>query len=99
MGNDAVDVTIFGKQYSLLAGGNDEDYIINLASIVDSKMKELSSHLPETSFSGIAILACLNIADELSSVKKDTAKDMKKLDELITFLIDDIDLRIKEKNA
>jgi cell division protein ZapA len=63
-----VQVQIFGQNYTI-RGEADQDYILGVAAYVDRKMQEITEKLPATSVSGslskIAVLAGLNIADEL----------------------------------
>ena len=56
-------VTIFGSEYKIR--GADPDYIQVVAAYVDGKMRELEQRLPAGSHTKLAILASLNIADEL----------------------------------
>ena len=56
-------VTIFGSEYKIR--GADPDYIQVVAAYVDGKMRELEQRLPAGSQAKLAILASLNIADEL----------------------------------
>ena len=62
-GETAIPVTIFGRTYHL-RGGVDEDRVRELASIVDGKMKEIAESTGTADTLKVAILACLNIADE-----------------------------------
>lgn len=60
---DTLSVTIFGSEYKIK--GADPDYIQNVAAYVDAKMRELERRLAAGTPARIAILASLNIADEL----------------------------------
>lgn len=64
-----VDVRIYGSTYSI-SGDVDQDYIEKLGSYVDDKMKELSAVLPGASIQKLAILAALNISDELFQLRE-----------------------------
>src|SRR5436853_6775116 len=59
-----VQVSIFGHSYTI-RGEADQDYILGVAAYVDRKMREVTEKLPVASLSKVAILASLNIADEL----------------------------------
>ena len=61
---NVVQVQIFGHHYTI-RGEADQEYILRVASYVDSKMREITDKLPVASLSKVAILASLNIADEL----------------------------------
>ena len=60
----SIRVSIFGRDYNI-KGGSDEEYIRNLAEYVDSVMKDISDKAGALSSGRIAILAALNIADEM----------------------------------
>jgi cell division protein ZapA len=59
-----VEVQIFGHSYTI-RGEADQTYIVKVAAYVDRKMREITEKLPVASLSKVAILASLNIADEL----------------------------------
>jgi len=63
-----VQVQIFGQNYTI-RGEADREYILQVAGYVDRKMHEVTEKLPVTaissSLSKVAVLAGLNIADEL----------------------------------
>ena len=61
---NVVQVQIFGHSYTI-RGEADQEYILGVASYVDGKMREITEKLPVASLSKVAILASLNIADEL----------------------------------
>ncbi|HDL52461.1 MAG TPA: cell division protein ZapA [Proteobacteria bacterium] len=70
-----VDVEIFGKVYTV-RGDKDPEYVRKVAEYVDRKMREISEVTETVSTSRIAILASLNIADELFAMF-DEADDLK----------------------
>lgn len=61
----SVDVEIFGSVYHVRGGAQNREYLQKLASVVDRKMREIGRHLPTVDAGKIAILAALNLADEL----------------------------------
>jgi len=60
-------VTIFNRSYDLL--GEDAEYLLELAGLVDRKMSEASELTPTVDSVKIAILAALNIADDYLSTR------------------------------
>ena len=62
-------VSIFGAEYVLKADEN-EEYVKKIANYVDQKMREIDRSQAIDSNLKIAILAALNIADELFQDKK-----------------------------
>lgn len=61
---ESVTVTIFGKSYTL-KGGDDSDYVQEVAAFVNERMNEVAKSSAVTSTAKVAILAAVNIADEL----------------------------------
>jgi cell division protein ZapA len=62
-------VNIFGAEYVLKSDENQE-YVIEIAKYVDQKMREIDRSQAISSNLKVAILAALNIADELFQSKK-----------------------------
>jgi len=70
-------VEIFGQTYNVRAEG-DSTYIHDLARFVDSRMKEVAERTATVDTTKIAILAALNISDDLyqrEKTKKDNPSD------------------------
>jgi cell division protein ZapA len=63
----AVAVEIYDQIYQLR--GTDAGYIERLAGVVDGKMRAVSSHGATVDSLRVAVLAALNIADELLTLK------------------------------
>lgn len=61
-------VEIYNQNYSIRSDG-DNQYIVDLAAYVDSKMREISSGTMTVDSLKVAILAALHIADELHQVQ------------------------------
>lgn len=59
-----VTVTIYGEDYTI-RGTEEKDHIETTAQMVDEKMAEIGERLPELSLSRVAVLAAINLADEL----------------------------------
>ncbi len=57
-------VKIYGTEYPI-KGDSELEYIKQVAEYVDQKMREVNKIAPEISTLKVAILAALNIADEL----------------------------------
>ena len=72
-----LDIEIFGQRYKIrVKGEEDEKYIGHLTSLVDQKMHEVAVKSKSADTTKIAVLAALNIADELflSQKKLDQGK-------------------------
>src|SRR6201992_3865481 len=63
----AVVVEIYDQGYQLR--GTDPAYIEKLAGIVDAKMRAVSAHGATVDSLRVAVLAALNIADEMTSLR------------------------------
>ncbi len=61
---DATTVTIYGQQYAV-RGDADPAYVREVAAFVDARMREVASTSSQVSSLRVAILAALNIAQEL----------------------------------
>ncbi|NBV72858.1 cell division protein ZapA [bacterium] len=65
-----VNVRIFGQEYPIRASSN-EAYIKEVAAYVDKKMHEVQRSVPSSmNASKIAILAAMNISDELFGARR-----------------------------
>jgi cell division protein ZapA len=68
MPSTTTQVEIFGAVYNV-RGDDDDGYLQNLADLVDRKMREIAQHVRPGDTTRIAILAALNLADELSQAQ------------------------------
>ncbi len=66
----SVEVHILGQNY-VIKGDAPSEYIKQLADFVDARLKEVYGNSPDITPLKAAILAALNIADELHKVKND----------------------------
>jgi cell division protein ZapA len=67
--HDSTIVEIFGQTYNV-RGDGDPDYLMELARLVDTRMREVAGPVATVDPMKIAILAALNIADEFSRYRK-----------------------------
>jgi cell division protein ZapA len=65
---DYISVDIYDQTYHLR--GDDPEYIRRLAEIVDAKMRAVASHGKTVDSLRVAVLAALNIADELATLER-----------------------------
>lgn len=66
-----VKVLILGDEYPIRASVNDEAYVRKVAAFVDTRMRSVKESMKGSSTTKVAILAALNIADELMSTRED----------------------------
>jgi cell division protein ZapA len=67
--HEPTEVEIFGQTYSV-RGEGDPNYLMELARVVDARMREVAAQVSTVDPLKIAILAALNIADEFSRYRK-----------------------------
>jgi cell division protein ZapA len=65
---NSISVDIYDQTYHLR--GQDTEYVRRLAEIVDSKMRAVASHGKTVDSLRVAVLAALNIADELATLER-----------------------------
>ena len=89
--NNQVKISIFGQEYSVKAPA-DPDYIKKIAQYLDEKMREVQSGFSSTqSSTRIAILAGMNITDELFTARQSGEIDSSEAEQKISSLIELID--------
>ena len=86
------DVEIFGSTFTV-KGDAGPEYVQEIARLVDEKMRQIARKSPATSAHRIAVLAALNLADELMKLKE----RQKGLDELIISKTSDLFELLGEK--
>ena len=73
----ATSVTIYGRTYQL-RGHDDPDYLIELAAMVDERMREVVAATGTADTLKVAILAALNLADETMQAGRTDAPGRKR---------------------
>ena len=96
-GSDSfVEVTIYGQEYTIKAPA-DATYIKNIAEYVDMKMREVQEEMNTPQVPAkVAILAAMNISDELFSNKRTTEKMKNDVEGKISSLIEIVDEVIQQ---
>jgi len=86
--NNTVQISIYGQEYSVKAPA-DPEYIKKIASYLDEKMREVQSGFSTTqSSTRIAILAAMNITDELFAARKNSDSGNSEAEEKLSSLIE-----------
>lgn len=84
-------VSIFGHEYTVKAPA-DSTYIKDIAEYVDTKMREIQEGMPDIqSTERIAILAAMNISDELFTNNKNSENFTSEVENKVQSLIEIID--------
>jgi cell division protein ZapA len=87
-------IQIYGKRYSLKST-SDQLSTEEVAAYVDGKMRELAEVRSKTSSADLAVLAALNIAQELMELQKQTDANDKTRDKKIGLMIEAIEGEIQ----
>jgi cell division protein ZapA len=91
---NATTVEIFGREYKI-RGVADEQYMRTVAGYVDKKMREVSSGSSLPSHDRLAILAALNIADELFQERKQASDVQTGIEQKANKLISILDQNLQ----
>jgi cell division protein ZapA len=86
----STEVYILGQKYTI-KGDAPEEYIRELASYVDKKLKEVFNAVPNVTPVKASILAALDIADELFRLRnqqEEMARHIEEKTDLLTTLFD-----------
>ena len=87
-------IQIYGKTYSLKSS-SDQMNMEEVAAYVDAKMRELAAALSKTSSADLAVLAALNIAQELIELQKQNDVNDKSHEEKIGRMIESLEDEIQ----
>lgn len=82
-----IKVNIYGTEYPI-RGQADIDYLVKVADYVDQKMREIDQQLSQKSALKVAILAALNITDELFHERLEKSELIEKYEKKIQELLD-----------
>ncbi|HHX77117.1 MAG TPA: cell division protein ZapA, partial [Firmicutes bacterium] len=64
-------VNILGEEF-VIKGGASPSYLTRIAEIVDTRMRNIAGANPKLSRQKVAVLACLNLADELVRAREES---------------------------
>ena len=87
-------IQIYGKTYSLKISSSEVD-AGEVAAYVDSRMKELANARSKTSTLDLAILAALNIAQELMELKNQAGAKEEAEGETLRQLVEALDRELQ----
>lgn len=77
---EKVIVEIFGEKH-VIRGQESPEHILKVARVVDKKMRLIAERTPRLAIHQIAILAALNLADELEKLREEQETLMQLLEE------------------
>jgi cell division protein ZapA len=85
-------VEILGKEYRI-RGGEDEAYVREVARYVDARLREVARSTSLQASDRVAILAAMNIADELFQLRRASSEEFSSIERRAQGLI-----RLLEEN-
>jgi cell division protein ZapA len=87
-------VDIFGATYHV-RGDDDSSHLQRLAALVDHKMREVAGQSSSVDRAKVAILAALNIADELARLRAERTAETKAAVAKVTELTGELELALE----
>lgn len=92
---NVVRIEIFGTGYTI-RGDEDQEYIREVAHYVDAKMREINDRLPVASVAKVAVLASLNLADELFKERQERERLAEELADRTASLSNELEACLEE---
>jgi cell division protein ZapA len=93
---NVIKVQIFGGEYKI-RGQADPDYIAEVARYVDSKMREINEKLSVATLGKVAILASLNLADELFKERRERELALSQVRERAAGIVSKLEIALAEE--
>ena len=93
---DRIPVQIFGQAYEIVGNPSETLYYSSLARYVEDKMKEIMNHTNVVSTQKVAVLAALNIAEELFRERENKSLGGQVVEQKVQDLLKKLEEAIKE---
>lgn len=77
----SVDLTIFGKPYTVGCDAGKEQHLRELGVFIDRRLRALSTSAPSVTEPSLMMLLCLMLADELNDATRENFQLRNQLDE------------------
>ena len=95
-GERSIEIKIMGQMYTVKTDGN-EEHLQEVARYVNEKMEEILRNTKSVSTLNVAILAALNIADDLLKEKERRKSLFREVETKSKDLVEKIDIEIGGK--
>jgi cell division protein ZapA len=95
-GERSIEIKIMGQRYTVKTDGN-EEHLQEVARYVNEKMEEILRNTKSVSTLNVAILAALNIADDLLKEKERRKSLLREVEAKSKDLVEKIDIEIGGK--
>jgi len=93
----SVKVNIFGEDYPI-KGEADSGYILRVGKHVDLRMREVAERLSNKSPLRVAVLAAMNITDELFKEREDKEARLSDVEKRAQTLLEWLDTRVAQED-
>ena len=93
----SVKVNIFGEDYPIKGDANTQ-YILRVGKYVDLKMREVAEKLNNKAPLRVAVLAAMNITDELFREREEKEKELLDVEERAQTLLEWLDSRVPQED-
>ena len=93
---DKIPVQIFGQTYEIIGNPAETLHYNSLARHVEDKMKEIMNHSNVVSTQKVAVLAALNIAEELFRERENKSMGSKTADKKVEDLLKKLEAAIRQ---
>jgi cell division protein ZapA len=91
----STEIEIFGAVYPV-RGDKDPEYLQELATLVDERMRDIARQVQTVDTGKIAVLTALNFADELVQCRQRQDGDWGNVQETVTALAEDLGKALQE---
>jgi cell division protein ZapA len=95
----ALDVSIMGRNYRVVCADDEREALLNAVAFVDKKMTEIKAASKVTGTERIAVMAALNIANELLSVKLGGGFDIAELKRRMNSVQSKLDQALSQQDS
>ena len=89
-------INVFGEDYAIRSD-SDQEYTKKVAKYLNRKMKEVADGLSTRTYSKVAVLAAMNITDELFKEKIDKENTLSQVEERAQTLLKWLDDKLGQE--
>ncbi len=95
----AIDVSIMGRNYRITCADDEREALLAAVAYVDKKMTEIKAASKVAGTERIAVMAALNIANELLSIKIGSGFDMAELKRRMNSVQSKLDQALSQQDS
>ena len=95
----ALDVSIMGRTYRISCADDEREALLAAVAYVDKKMTEIKAASKVASTERVAVMAALNIANELLSIKIGSSFDIAELKRRMNLVQSKLDQALSQQDS